>query len=132
MNKEQLTKVLQDVFRIEAAESSKDYIEYLAEDSINNAVSEEAKESVINIAEEIIDKYDMDEQHSAITSMIAETLLKNMTPADIEYVLKAYSSAEYEKFFTIVGEVLDIYSADITRMLDAGIGRKPEEVKILM
>lgn len=132
MNEKQLTKLLQESFRIEMEDSSLDYVNMLVEDSVANAPSDEAKDAVMAIADDIIEKYNMDEHHNAITTMIAQTLLKNMLPEDIEYVLKAYSSPEYAKFFTIVGEVLDMYSADITAMIDAGLDRKPQDIKVLM
>lgn len=132
MNEKQLTKLLQESFRIEMEDSSLDYVNMLVEDSVANAPSDEAKDAVMAIADDIIEKYNMDEHHNAITTMIAQTLLKNMLPEDIEYVLKAYSSPEYAKFFTIVGEVLDMYSADVTAMIDAGLDRKPQDMKVLM
>lgn len=132
MNEKQLTKLLQESFRIEVEESSLDYVNMLVEDSIANAPSDEAKDAVMAIADDIIEKYNMSTEHHAITTYIAQTLLKNMTPEDIEYVLRAYSSPEYAKFFSIVGEVLDGYSADVTAMIDAGLDRKPREIKVMM
>lgn len=132
MNEEQLTKLLQEAFRIEMEDSSLDYIHMLMEDSVANATSEKAISAVMTIADDIVEKYNMDTQHHAITSYIAQTLLKNMTPEDIEYVLKAYSSPEYAKFFEIIGEVLDGYSADVTAMIDAGLDRKPQDIKVMM
>lgn len=132
MNEEQLTKLLQEAFRIEIEESSLDYINMLAGDSVANAKTEEAKDNVMAIADDIVEKYDMSSTHHAITKYIAQTLLKNMTAEDIEYVLKAYTSPEYTKFFTVIGEVLEGYSEDITAMIDAGLDNKPREVKVLM
>lgn len=132
MNEKQLTKLIQEAFRIETEESSLDYLNLLVEDALASATSEKIKDNVIAISEDIIEKYNMDEHHNAITTMIAQTLLKNMLPEDIEYVLKAYSSPEYAKFFTIVGEVLDMYSEDITTMIDASLDRKPQDMKVLM
>lgn len=132
MNEKQLTKLLQESFRIEIEESSLDYVMMLVEDSVANAPSDEAKDAVIAIADDIVEKYNMASEHHAITTYIAQTLLKNMTPEDIEYVLKAYSSPEYAKFFEIIGEVLNGYSDDITAMIDAGLDRKPQDIKVMM
>jgi formylmethanofuran dehydrogenase subunit E-like metal-binding protein len=132
MNEKQLTKLLQESFRIEIEESSLDYVMMLVEDSVANAPSDEAKDAVIAIADDIVEKYNMASEHHAITTYIAQTLLKNMTPEDIEYVLKAYSSPEYAKFFEIIGEVLNGYSADVAAMIDAGLDRKPQDIKVIM
>jgi hypothetical protein len=132
MNEEQLTKMLQEAFRIEIEESSLDYITMLAGDSVANAPTEQAKDAVMTIADGIIDKYNMVNEHHAITTYIAKTLRKNMSDSDIEYVLKAYCSPQYAQFFSIIGEVLDGYSVDITEMIDAGLERKQQETKMLM
>lgn len=127
MTVEELTKQLQKAFNIESNESSADYLAYMVDQAKMVAKSDEDINRVEGVAAMMYEKYNMGYTHYGITEMIAKTLLQNMTVEQIEYVLNAYTSEVYNKFFSIIGSVLDDYSADMTTLVDAGLGIKPEK-----
>lgn len=131
MTVEELTKQLQKAFKIESDESSADYLAYMVEQARLAAKSEEDIIRMESIASMIYEKYNMGYTHYGITEMIAKTLLQNMTVEQIEYVMNAYTSEVYNKFFSIIGSVLDDYSADMTTLVDAGLGIQPNKQMLM-
>ena len=127
MTVEELTKQLQLAFKIESDESSAEYLAYMVDQAKMAAKSEEDITRVENVGAMIYEKYNMAYTHFGVTETIARTLLKNMTVEQIEYVLNAYGSEAYVKFFSVIGSVLDDYAADMTTLVDAGLGIKPDK-----
>lgn len=127
MTVEELTKRLQDVFKIESNESSADYLAYMVDQSKMAAKSDEDISRIESVSAMIYEKYNMAYTHFGVTEMIAKMLLDNMNVEQIDYVLNAYGSEAYNKFFSVIGSVLDDYAADMATLIDAGLGIKPDK-----
>lgn len=127
MTVEELTKQLQLAFKIESDESSAEHLADLVDQTKRLAKSEDVYDKIEQNAAAIYEKYNMGYTHYAITEMIAKTLLANLTVEQIEYVLNAYTSEVYNKFFSVVGSVLDDYAEDCNKLIDIGMGIKPDK-----
>ncbi len=127
MTHEELTQRLLSAFHIESGEASSEYLAYLTEQAILHAKSEEDIKRVESVSAMIYEKYNMAYAQYAVVDYIAKTLKQNMTDKQIAYVLNAYESKAYINFFTIMGDCLDQYAADVTTLVDAGLGIKPDK-----
>lgn len=127
MTVEELTKRLLTTFKIESDESSADYLAYMVDQAKMTAGSDADVSRVESIGAMIYDKYNMAYAQYGVTEVIAKTLLQNMTAEQIDYVLNAYTSEVYNKFFSVIGSVLDDYAADMTTLIDAGLGIQPDK-----
>ena len=134
MTKQELALRLQTMFKIEQSDSSLDYLEEVVNQAIERAESTEQIDKILEMRDNMVKKYNMEVIHGAVTEYIAETLLLNMTVEQIEYVVNCYSSEVYNKFFGIMGNVLDEFSYDLADMLDVGLGVdiKPRTTEVLM
>ena len=131
MTVEELTKQLQLAFKIESNESSAEHLADLVDQTKRLAKSEDLYDKIEKNAEAIYEKYNMRYTHYAITEMIAKTLLANLTVEQIDYVLNAYTSEVYNKFFSVIGSVLDDYAEDCNKLIDIGMGIKPEKQMLM-
>lgn len=132
MNKQELITKLQAAFHIEGTDTV-DYLEEMTNQAIMNSDgSDETVDKIVKISDELYNKFDMDNEEFPVLAKIAETLLLNLTPEQLNTILTVYSSEEYNTFFSVITDVVEEISQKQIEMIDISLNKKlPDEVVLM-
>lgn len=132
MNKQELITKLQEAFHIEGTDTV-DHLEEMTNQAIMNSDgSDETVDKIVKISDELYNKFDMDNEEFPVLAKIAETLLLNLTPEQLNTILTVYSSEEYNTFFSVITDVVEEISQKQIEMIDISLNKKlPDEVVLM-
>lgn len=132
MNKQELITKLQEAFHIEGTDTV-DHLEEMTDQAIMNSDgSDETVDKIVKISDELYNKFDMDNEEFPVLAKIAETLLLNLTPEQLNTILTVYSSEEYNTFFSVITDVVEEISQKQIEMIDISLNKKlPDEVVLM-
>lgn len=132
MNKQELITKLQAAFHIEGTDTV-DHLEEMTNQAIMNSDgSDETVDKIVKISDELYNKFDMDNEEFPVLAKIAETLLLNLTPEQLNTILTVYSSEEYNTFFSVITDVVEEISQKQIEMIDISLNKKlPDEVVLM-
>lgn len=132
MNKQELITKLQEAFHIEGTDTV-DHLEEMTNQAIMNSDgSDETVDKIVKISDELYNKFDMDNEEFPVLAKIAETLLLNLTPEQLNTILTVYSSEEYNTFFSVITDVVEEISQKQIEMIDISLNKKLPDQVVLM
>jgi len=132
MNKQELITRLQAAFHIEGTDTVVHLEEMTTQAILNSDGADETVDAIVKISDDLYAKFDMDNEEFPVLAKIAETLLLNLTPEQLENVLTVYSSEEYNTFFSVITDVVEEISQGQIEMIDISLNKKlPDEVVLM-